>query len=60
MPVIVVSGDELLANLDELVRRTKDSSPYPLDGTVIEVESDELKAEMGSSNRFHNWRIAKK
>ncbi|HFG1874014.1 TPA: BRCT domain-containing protein [Vibrio cholerae] len=60
MPVIVVSGDELLANLDELVRRTKDSSPYPLDGTIIEVESDELKAEMGSNNRFHNWQIAKK
>lgn len=60
MPVIVVSGDELLANLDELVRRTKESSPYPLDGTIIEVESDELKVEMGSNNRFHNWQIAKK
>jgi DNA ligase (NAD+) len=60
MPEIVVDGKTLISQLDQLVDDTKASSPYPLDGTIIEVIGEELRAAMGSGSHHHNWQIAKK
>lgn len=60
MPEIVVDGKTLISNLEQLVADTKSSSPYPLDGTIIEVIGEDIRAAMGSGSHHHNWQIAKK
>lgn len=60
MPEIVVDGMTLVSKLDQIVAETKASSPYPLDGTIIEVIGDDLRTAMGSGSHHHHWQIAKK
>lgn len=55
---ISVTTDNLLDNLDILIDETASNSPYPLDGTVIEVENETLKNRLGSSSHHHHWQIA--
>lgn len=63
MPKLVVSGDELVTELEFLVTKIKSSSSYLLDGVVIQIHgegTDDLKSFMGSTSHHHNWQIAKK
>lgn len=60
LPVVVATAQELVANLADLEQKMIDETPYLLDGTIIEVENEDLKAAMGSNSSEHRWQIAKK
>lgn len=60
LPVVVATAQELVDNLTDLEQKMIDETPYLLDGTIIEVENEDLKAAMGSNSSEHRWQIAKK
>ncbi|USD58965.1 hypothetical protein J4N45_10525 [Vibrio sp. SCSIO 43140] len=60
MPHVVVDGPQLVGSLQELVAEIKSTTVYPIDGTVIEVMGDELRASMGHTSHHHLWQVAKK
>lgn len=53
-------GDTLLAKIDEISEQLSSSTDYPMDGVVVEVVDDRLKAQMGATTHHYRWQIAVK
>ena len=52
------SGEELLANIENLKEEFTDQTDYPLDGLVAEVDNLELQQLMGHTDHHYRWQIA--
>ncbi len=52
------SKHNLLQNLTGITQQLREMSPYLLDGVVVEVVNEKIKAEMGANNRTHRWMLA--
>lgn len=54
------SALELLEQTAEITARLREAVDYPLDGMVVEVLGDPLRAYMGATSHHHRWQIALK
>ncbi len=54
------NANTLSTQAEELCAKVESECEYPVDGSVIDVMDDAIRAEMGSTNHHHNWQIAKK
>ena len=55
-----VSGALLIVDIDRLSTQVKATCSYMMDGIVIEVIDEAVKAHMGHSSHHHHWQLAKK
>ena len=53
-------ANQLLADIDTLSDRLMLETDYPLDGVVVEVVDEKLKAAMGATAHHYRWQIAVK
>ncbi len=53
-------GDTLLEKIDAVSEHLMENTDYPMDGVVVEVVDDQLKAHMGATSHHHRWQIAVK
>ena len=54
------SGEELLQQIETIGESLKDKTPYPLDGLVVEVVDERVRAHMGATAHHYRWQIAVK
>ena len=54
------NSQELLAQVDNLSAQLAEQIDYPMDGVVIEVVDERLKAQMGATAHHYRWQIAVK
>lgn len=52
------TGQELIANLDQVKQDLLGTLDYPVDGLVAEVVDEDLKKHMGATNHHYRWQIA--
>ena len=57
---IVCDADLLLEKLEEFHSELTQETEYPVDGIVIEVLDEAIKAKMGANSHHHRWMLAKK
>jgi len=55
---LIVSGRELIDNIETIYRDLLEDIPYPADGIVAQVEDEALKAHMGATEHHYKWQIA--
>lgn len=53
-------SDRLLEEIDAVSDQLMAECDYPLDGVVVEVVNEELKARMGATTHHYRWQIAVK
>jgi len=53
-------SEALLGKIDEISDQLAAGTDYPMDGVVVEVVDDQLKARMGATSHHHRWQIAVK
>ncbi len=53
-------GDRLLEEIDAIRDKLLADCDYPLDGVVVEVMDERLKAHMGATSHHYRWQIAVK
>jgi DNA ligase (NAD+) len=49
---------ELLENFDEIVAQIWNAVDFDVDGVILEVTDERIKADMGATRKFHRWQIA--
>ena len=54
------NGDVLLKEIESIIQDLSSNSPYPMDGVVVEVVDEVLKARMGATTHHYRWQIAVK
>jgi DNA ligase (NAD+) len=54
------TGDELLDHADGIADRLMREVDYPMDGVVVEVVDEALRAHMGATAHHYRWQIAVK
>jgi DNA ligase (NAD+) len=54
------AGDELIRDLYGIGDRLMAQTDYPLDGTVVEAVSRQIKSHMGATAHHYRWQIAVK
>ena len=57
---IICSFEEFKEKLESYKKTILESTPYLIDGYVIEAVNPEIIAEMGHNNKFHRWQAAVK
>ena len=57
---IVCDDALLLEKLEEFHSELTQETEYPVDGIVVEVLDEAIKAEMGANSHHHRWMLAKK
>ena len=53
-------GEQLLQGIEEISRDLMDRTDYPLDGVVVEIMDERLRAHMGATTHHYRWQIAVK
>ena len=53
-------GEELVQGIEGISRQLMDRTDYPLDGVVVEVLDERLRAHMGATTHHYRWQIAVK
>ncbi|NNF98502.1 MAG: DNA ligase [Desulfobacteraceae bacterium] len=52
------SGEDLIDHIETIVEELTRDTDYPVDGVVVEVENETLKAAMGATAHHYRWQIA--
>jgi len=60
LPTWQGKADRLLEEIDSISDRLIADCDYPLDGVVVEVMQERLKARMGATSHHYRWQIAVK
>lgn len=58
LPTWTGGGAELVAGIERIVADLTEQVEYPLDGVVVEVVDESLKAHMGATSHHYRWQIA--
>jgi len=53
-------GQQLLEGIDTISEELTEGTDYPMDGVVVEVLDEQLKAHMGATAHHYRWQIAVK
>lgn len=54
------TGEELLGHMERIIRDLTAGIDYPVDGVVVEVTDEAVKAYMGATAHHYRWQIAVK
>jgi DNA ligase (NAD+) len=58
LPGLTATGPELLRDIVAIADALSAEVDYPLDGTVVGVTDERLKAHMGATSHHYRWQIA--
>jgi DNA ligase (NAD+) len=53
-------GEALLEEIESIIQKSGSDIDYPMDGVVVEVVDQSLKARMGATTHHYRWQIAVK
>jgi DNA ligase (NAD+) len=54
------TGEQLVQEIEAISRALMDQTDYPLDGVVVEIQDERLRAHMGATTHHYRWQIAVK
>jgi len=60
LPAWTGTGEELIGEIETIYRDLLEDIDYPVDGIVIQVESEGLKTHLGATSHHYRWQIAYK